>query len=91
MRLPINIGNQHGVSPKPSSYLFHHNILNIKGFLFFSKNVENWHSVCFIFINSKSLPPHPLAMDGMKRLRGIIISVEEKEYGSFVKTHFSRG
>ena len=30
-----------------------------------------------------------MVMDGMKRLRGIIIPIEEKEYGSFVKTHFS--
>jgi len=43
------MGNQHGVSPKPSSYLFHHNLLNFKGFLFFAKNLANWHSVCFIF------------------------------------------
>jgi hypothetical protein len=43
------MGNQHGVSPKPSSYLFHHNLLNFKGFLFFAKNVANWHSVCFVY------------------------------------------
>jgi hypothetical protein len=49
MRLPINIGNQCGASPKPSSYLFHHNLLNFKEFSFFAKNAANWHSVCFVY------------------------------------------
>jgi hypothetical protein len=49
MRLPMNMGNPYGVSPKPSSYLLHHNQVKFKEFLFLAENAVNWHSVCFIY------------------------------------------
>jgi hypothetical protein len=91
MRLPIKLGNQYRVPPGVSFYFLCHNILNFKEFSFFHQNYGNL-AFCLLYLllkNTSCLLVLAQILD--EGWTGIVIPIQEKGYGSFIKTHFSSG